>query len=326
MTLSMNKKIHQVWGQYGLEEISSIKGISGGLINETYKIISKKGKVYILQKLQRIFNQDLMADIEIIAEHLEKNGWKCPSPLKTREGGNFATLGSEMWRVYEYIPGNDFSSITLEKNIYFEIGEIIGLFHRSLATLEYTPLHKIEGFHDKYFYIEKALNIEKSLYPVKLQYILDDVIEGIETYSSVLTEHHQLIHGDPRVENILFSSKGNPFTFIDYDTFMFESIYLDVGDCLRSLMSLEGSATFFYIFQEFVSGYSLGNPEAKIQNVKALFALKYVTLELTLRFLIDSVEQSYFSWNPKLYETATEHNEDRARQYWNLFKKINQKL
>lgn len=115
-------------------------------------------------------------------------------------------------------------------------------------------------------------------------------------------------------------------TFIDYDIFMLGSIYIDIGDCLRSLMSLEDSVTFSCRFQKFVSGYSLGNPEAKIQDTQALSALKYVTLELTLRFLIDSVEQSYFSWNPELYKTASDHNEDRARQHWDLFKKISQEL
>ncbi|MEP7162954.1 MAG: phosphotransferase [Candidatus Moraniibacteriota bacterium] len=159
-----------------------------------------------------------------------------------------------------------------------------------------------------------------------MQGIFDELIQNLDIYSPVLTEHYQLIHGDPRVENILFSSTGNPFTFIDYDTLMLGSTYIDMGDCLRSLMSVEDIAIPVCRFQEFVSGYSLGNPMVKIQDAQVLSALKYVTLELTLRFFIDSIEQNYFSWNPKLYRTAAEQNEDRAWQYWNLFKKINQEL
>lgn len=105
MTLSMNKKIHQVWGQYGLEEISNIEGIPGGLINETYRITSKRNEVYILQKLQRIFNQDLMVDIEVISEYLERKGWKCPRPLKTKDRRNFVILifrDMESLRVYPW--------------------------------------------------------------------------------------------------------------------------------------------------------------------------------------------------------------------------------
>jgi len=322
----MRRKIHQVWGQYKLEEISDIEGISGGLINETYRITNKRSKAYILQKLQKIFNQKLMTDIEVIAEHLEKNGWKCPRPLKTKGDKNFAILESEIWRTYEYIHGNDFLSISIGKKIYFEVGKLLGAFHRSLASLEYTPIHRLKGFHDKDFYIEKALKIEKSSYPVTLRPILGEVINGLEMHSSVLRNHLQLVHGDPRVENILFSSDGKPFTFIDYDTFMLGSIYIDAGDCLRSLVSLKDTQTFHYRGEEFVSGYCAGNSEVGIRSPQALFALKYVTLELTLRFLIDSVEQSYFSWNPALYKTASNHNEYRARQHWNLFKKISKEL
>lgn len=195
-----------------------------------------------------------------------------------------------------------------------------------LVSLKYTPLHKIEGFHSKDFYLQKALKIEKKLYPVELQVILEELVDNLQKYSLVLGHHYQLIHGDPRVENILFSSKGSPTTFIDYDTFMLGSIYIDIGDCLRSLMLLEDDMPLSYRLEEFVSGYSSGNPKRNIESTHALSALKYVTLELTLRFLIDSVEQSYFFWNREQYKTATEHNTVRASQHWDLFKKISKEL
>lgn len=326
MTLKMLKKIHQVWSEYDLEEISDIKSISGGLINETYQIINNKDTVYILQKLQRIFDQNLMADIQVIAEHLEKKKWKCPKPLRTKEEEVFVRLDSEIWRTYEYIPGNDFSSISIGKKFYFEVGEKLSLLHKDLASLIYTPLHKLEGFHNKDFYLQKALKIEKELYPIELQAIFEELIDNLQEYSRVLEYHCQLIHGDPRVENILFSSNGNPSTFIDYDTFMVGSVYIDIGDCLRSLMLLKDNRAFSYRLQEFISGYSVGNPERNIEYIDALSALKYVTLELSLRFLIDSVEQNYFFWNREQYKTAADHNEVRAIRHWDLFKKISKEL
>lgn len=326
MTLPMHKKLYQAWNQYDLEEISNINGISGGLINETFRVACTRNELYIVQKLQNIFSRDLMADIDVIAEHLEKDGWECPRPLKTKHGKNFALVHSEIWRVYKYILGNDFSYDSIREKTYSDIGNLLGSFHRSLASLNYAPLHRIEGFHDKDFYISKALNIEKNLYSTKLQPILDEVIKNLEKYSTDIIDSQQVIHGDPRIENILFSLEGMPFTFIDYDTFMFGSIYIDVGDCLRSLLSLKDTSASCHRFQEFFSGYCLGNPEEKMNDAQALSALKYVTLELTLRFLIDSVEQSYFSWDPELYETSSDHNENRAIQHWNLFKKISQEL
>ncbi len=326
MTLKMLKKIHQTWSGYDLGEISDIKSIPGGLINETYQITNNKNNVYILQKLQRIFDQGLMMDIEVIADHLENRKWHCPKPLKTKEGNVSVSWNSEIWRVYKYIPGNDFSSISIGQRFYFEVGERLGMFHRDLVSLKYNPLHKIEGFHNKDFYLQKALKIEKKLYPIELQIISEELFESLEKYSFILNSHHQLIHGDPRVENILFSSKGNPFTFIDYDTFMVGSIFIDIGDCLRSLMSQDDSKIFTYRLQEFISGYSQGTGEDKIGYEQALLALKYVTLELTVRFMIDSVEQDYFFWDREIYETAADHNKARAIQNWDLFKKISKEL
>lgn len=326
MTLKMLEKIHQIWNEYDLDEIADIKSISGGLINETYQITNNKNKVYILQKLQKIFNQDLMTDVQVIAEHLEEKKWRCPNPLKTKKGRVCVSLDSEIWRTYEYIPGYDFSSISIDKKFYFAVGEKLGLLHKDLFSLKYTPLHKIEGFHNKDFYIERALNIEIKLYPVETQAFFDELVDNLQEYSVVLRYHHQLIHGDPRVENILFSLKGNPTTFIDYDTFMYGSLYIDIGDCLRSLMLLEDDMLLSYRLEEFVLGYSSGNVKRGIEYTNALSALKYVTLELTLRFLIDSVEQVYFFWNREQYKTAAEHNTVRAIQHWDLFKKISKEI
>merc|ERR1712176_809817 len=48
----------------------------------------------------------------------------------------------------------------------------------------------------------------------------------------------QIIHGDPKLPNVLFSSAANPpepYTIIDWETYLWGSVWLDLGDLLRSL-------------------------------------------------------------------------------------------
>jgi len=326
MISSMHKKIQQVWEQYDLGGIVEVEKLSGGLINETFYVINNDQSRYIVQHLQGIFDKDLMRDFEIIAEHLTKQGWTCPILVHSKNGSNYVLIQSEIWRVYKYIEAKDFLLEFLNEEAYFDIGNLLGSLHKSLSTLEYLPLHKVEGFHDKDFYINKAFMIERSLYPESLRDALDNIVDNLQRYSKNLENFRQLIHGDPRIENILFSSENKPYTFIDYDTFMFASIYIDIGDCLRSLMSLDDKLGFAERIRQFIVGYCKGNPEVALGYDEALSALKCVTLELALRFLIDSVDQSYFSWDSEHYVSSTKHNEARAKQFWDLFNKIDKEL
>lgn len=326
MISSTHEKLQQAWKQYDLSKMAEVKKLSGGLINETFRITTEEHSKYIVQRLQGILSKDLMSDFEAIARHLTKHGWTCPMLAHSKNGDNHVLIQSEIWRIYRYIEAKDFSLDFFHKETYFDIGELLGALHKSLSAFKYLPLHKIEGFHDKDFYITKALKIERRLYPESLRDILDNIVDNLQRFSKNLQDFRQLIHGDPRIENILFSSENKPCTFIDYDTFMFASIYIDIGDCLRSLMSLDDRSDFAERIRQFIEGYRKGNPEIELSYDETLSALKYVTLELALRFLIDSVEQSYFSWDFERYESSAKHNEDRAQQYWNLFNKIDNEL
>jgi Ser/Thr protein kinase RdoA (MazF antagonist) len=323
----MTSLIHSVWSQYKIGEIAEEEIIRGGLINETYKITNKSGDVYVLQQLGGIFSGSLMQDISVITRHLEGRGWICPTPLETNYHQNFVCVESRLWRAYKYIPGKDISKCCRKGcDTYFECGKILGKLHQCLNSLDYRPHHKLEGFHEKEYYTNKALRINRDSYHIELQAIFWNVVEDLEKNSVVLRGPYQLIHGDPRVENIIFTKDGKSLTFIDYDTFMYGSVYVDIGDCLRSLFLLGGEVSLQDRLRRFMQGYNLENPRVTLRKSKVIKSLNYVILELTLRFIIDSVEQRYFSWDMKLYKTAADHNRYRAIEHWNLYKEVNKKL
>ncbi len=327
ITSTYNDEIIRVAQFYGVGPIAKIETLEGGLINKTFYVENVYDDVFIIQVLHKMFKKDLMKDVYVVTQHLLQKGWNCPKLLPLNGKSLFYENNGHLWRVYEYVKGDNFSHEYFYKNLYKDVGLLLGSLHKDLDSLRYTPGHILKGFHDKDFYIQKALSISKKAYSHKLQNILDDAIIILENCTGFLHERRQIIHGDPRVENILFTKQHVPFVFIDYDTFMMGSVYIDIGDCLRSLLSLRDDIDFKNIVAEFLFGYNSSDAEKEeISYRQAVSAAKYVTLELYLRFAIDSVEKSYFSWDDKKYTTREEHNEARTLETRDFFNKLNQAL
>jgi thiamine kinase-like enzyme len=185
----------------------------------------------------------------------------------------------------------------------------------------------LSGFHQQDFYIEKAKIISGRISDKNLKELLSKVIKEISVKQSIFFENIQLIHGDPRVENILFNDKLASFAFIDYDTFMRGSIYVDIGDCIRSLLYTYQNKKNTNALKQFINGYRLGNIKCSaIKYDKVKKATLYMTLELCLRFLIDTVDDCYFHWDKKKYKSRKEHNKVRATEIWNFYNKLKKSL
>lgn len=319
-------EIKKVLAYYDIGSISRIEVLKSGRINKTYYVKSIHNNEFIVQTLHKMWGKSLMEDINVVTIYLSKKGWDCPQLLRSRQGDMFCEVNGNLWRVYTYVKGNSFPQWHIDKNLHKDIGSALGLLHRDLRLLDYKPRHILEGFHEKDFYIKKAISIDTHRYPRRLQDIYDDTITNMEKYGSSFSGKKQMIHGDPRIENILCMGKPPHFVFLDYDTLMIGSVYTDIGDCLRSLMLVSDNLDFKKIITEFLLGYNAVNKESKILHSSSLHAVKYVTLELCLRFMIDSVEKCYFSWDGKKYESQEAYSEARALASWELFNKLNQSL
>ena len=312
-------EIKKVLQYYDVGPISKMEVLKSGHINKTYYIKNIHNDEFIVQTLHKMWGKSLMEDINVVTTYLSKKGWDCPKLLRSRERGTFCEVNGNLWRIYTYIKGDSFPRWHIDKNFYKDIGLVLGLLHRDLRLLDYNPRHILEGFHEKDFYIQKAVSIDKRKYSQRLQNILDDTIGNMEKYGSFFSEKKQIIHGDPRIENILFTVKSSNFVFLDYDTFMIGSVYTDIGDCLRSLILVSDNLDSKKIITEFILGYNAVNKESKVLYAKAVHAVKYIALELCLRFMIDSVEKSYFSWDGKKYKSHEAYSEARALASWDLF-------
>jgi Ser/Thr protein kinase RdoA (MazF antagonist) len=143
-----------------------------------------------------------------------------------------------------------------------------------------------------------------------------------ETISWLLTSQQSLpqyiVHNDPKMSNIIFDSNGSG-TLIDLDTCARGSRPIDMGDALRSWCKVEvdGGTQFSYEYARcalegyFKEAYAILTPR-EVQAIPA--AVTTVSLELAMRYAIDSVEGRTFAWDASQYASAREHNHIRTRE------------
>lgn len=266
-----------------------------------------------------------MKDFGLISQKLIALGWNVPALLKEKENFNFVKKGKDMWRLYPFISGY---IVTELKNInYVSVGELLAKFHQDLKKINYHPCFFIPHFHDTKFFINGLKKVVKYLEDAKLIAIANEIMEIYGKIENISLKGIQLIHGDPRIENYLFDNQGNAFSIIDFDTFMFGSIFIDIGDLLRSINLVENQTVLKFSesrIKEVLGGYLHKNKNVKKETfiVDALNGMRQITLELCSRFLIDIVEDRYFGWDSNKYNSRSENNIIRALVQWDLFKKI----
>lgn len=308
----------EVLNVYGITKVIKSMRMPGGLVNYTFFVRDATGAQFIIQKLHKMFQPNLMDDIHAIVGFLKKYKWICPELVPTKDGKIFYTCGENLWRVYIFIEGMDYPSQYIQPALAQKIGTLLRRFHNSLARYDYSPKHVLEGFHNIAHYVTRARRIPRKSYPTAIRGILDEVIQELLPTQDTFSERIQLIHGDPRIENILFTRNFTPFTLIDYDTFMKASAYVDVGDCLRSLLLGSNPQSYRAVLKHFAHGYGFRGECDNDQYVKIKKATLGLTLELCLRFIIDTVEDCYFHWNPTKYRSRKEHNVQRALGAWHF--------
>jgi Ser/Thr protein kinase RdoA (MazF antagonist) len=261
-----------------------------GICNETYKI-SYRGRLFVLQKVNvALADVNLLKDLGIIPQKLAGLGWNIPVLLKNKKNLNYVEKNRDIWRIYPYISGNTLNELNVVD--YLSVGKILARFHRDLKKINYSPYFSIPHFHDTKFFINSLKKSIKHLEDKKLIGIAQKVIEIYGELKHISSESVQLIHGDSRIENYLFNNKQKAFSIIDFDTFMRGSIFVDIGDLLRSINLTEEQTVLRFSedkIQEVIVGYLNIEKNFKKEEfiVYAINGMKQITLELCSRFLID---------------------------------------
>jgi Ser/Thr protein kinase RdoA (MazF antagonist) len=307
-----------------------ITKINTGLINESYLVQDKDNK-YILQKVNKIFGVKSNIDIYNFTEFLSKKNFLVPQIINTKIGELFSLEDNDCYRLLTYLEGDNFDFLN-DINMLYSAGNLIGKFHDLLKDFSYDYLFTRPDAHNTKKHLELFLNAINDFKSHKNHRIVK------EHYDKILLEYKKIpdltflpmrhCHGDLKINNILFKAhKAN--ALLDLDTIGKLNVAIELGDALRSWCNIAGedsaiakfSIEYFEAAMRGYAGYA--RKFLLVEEIESLVSgLKLISLELSMRFLRDSLEEKYFNYNANKFESRSHHNLIRGLGQWNLYLQI----
>jgi Ser/Thr protein kinase RdoA (MazF antagonist) len=269
--------------------------------------------------------------------------WQLPRVIPCKDGRDYyVDDAGEYWRALTLIASATSYETTQGAEHAVEVGTVLGQFHRLISDLDPTTLRDtLPGFHvtpqylAKYDATSRAERARSHLNASMEARRLSLFVEARRALAYELDAAMQygklglrLIHGDPKVTNIMiddFTGKGT--SIIDLDTVKPGLIHYDFGDALRSVCNPAGeeednlSKVVFDVdlCEAFVRGYmsyacdflTPGDREYLYTSIRLL------AFELGLRFFED-----YLAGNVYFKISYPEQNMNRARVQFKLCESI----
>lgn len=318
-TLAATVPPPEIIDQFYPSGINSYTSLDGGKVHQTHKVIDSQGAQTILQKISPSLDHRIAADYAIVCERLKGDKWEVAEPLRSHDGQLVVTDQEQSnWRGYQYLesdgnepPGNLISNVSL--------GLMIGRLSISLARLDYQPKFSIPHHHDIKHHAGKLIGLMPNMTD-KYQDFAGQLICSLAKEPPIPGKE-QVIHGDTKLENALYRG-GMPFTMIDWDCLTLGSPMLDLADLLRSITGHQRDSRDGFNptdLMPVVRAHRFGAKSDTPANdyfEQAMSATRTLSLCLAMRYLVDSVENSYFHWDPNKHPSAEAQNQFRARRQW----------
>jgi Ser/Thr protein kinase RdoA (MazF antagonist) len=245
-----------------------------------------------------------------------------PVPRRAEDGGVLVRDGGDRWRLYPMIPGEAVDVVT-GPELAAEAGRIVGEMHRHLSALDYEPRGSIPHFHDTAWVLEELRSVRDrlpgSVWPAAER--IADELPALVIDERAAGEPRIVIHADLKISNVLFAD-GRAVAVIDLDTLMRHYRVIDLGDAFRSWCATgpeDDPALDFdpRLFAAATDGYArgFGGP---VDRGLLLRATRQIAWELSARFLVDVVRDSYFGFDAGRYPSRRHHNLARALAQFRL--------
>ncbi len=344
---SVQRQIEWAAQQFVSGPLLAYHELSGGNINQTWRLTPAKGDDFILQRLnpsvfsqpeQSCRNMARLAQAHSPWPQAKELGqrWQIPRLLPTRTG-EYWCYGEDaaLWRAMTNIG----ESITLDRVTSgvqaASLGWALALFHRLAATIPLAELPAtITHFHDIDFYFGQLKQAIVTAPLAREVELLDFVKPRQATALELALALEQgdlelsVSHGDPKLANFLFAEDGDQAkAIIDLDTIGPGLLLHDLGDCLRSCAASHseeagpGAAISLDLTtcRHFLISYQQTAPEllsaADLHHLpRAIWLLPF---ELGVRFLTD-----HFRGNSYFKTSHPNHNLERAALQFALVRNI----
>lgn len=283
-----------------------------GNINDTY-LMQSSGNAFILQRInETVFPEPekVAANSARFSEHMAgkavgqgRQSWF--GILSTMDGAAFhRDEQGGIWRAQQYIENTRVYETVQNVEQALAIGRCLAHFHRTVEDIPVSHLEVVlPDFHHLPRYLEKydAVEAGDSRGGGEHDFCRGSIADhrpAAHFFEDALQRgdlRPGIVHGDPKVTNVLFSSSGNDaLTLIDLDTAGPGLALQDIGDCLRSCCLAGGESSDEksavcdgelvirtvegYLQERMLSGFELRHIST---------ALQLITFELGLRFFTD---------------------------------------
>jgi Ser/Thr protein kinase RdoA (MazF antagonist) len=287
--------------------------ITDGLINATYRVeLPGQGRQFILQKINSAVFQNpgaVARNHQLVNELLTKSGYprQLVRQLKTTAGTDLLTTDAQSaWRLLNFVAG----AHTLHKAdcpaTAFEAARTLGEFLFYLNQHPGAePEETLPGFvdfgkrlRDYQAALGSASPARQQQAAAAIRFVNDHL--GLPdqwlAWQAAGQLPRRIIHGDPKISNVLFDKDNRGLCVIDLDTVMTATLLYDFGDMARSYANktVEDDAQSASVFDPEMyravkQGFNhhLGELLTPIEAENLDYAAKVVIFIQAVRFLTD---------------------------------------
>jgi hypothetical protein len=348
------KHLGAIAQQFAAHPVLEVREYGRGNIHATYLVTLKAPAEtqFILQRLNtRVFRQPqlIMQNLRTLSEHLAPRlpgaplapgrRFEVPRLLASRDGRDyFIGPDGSFWRALSFIEGAETFEVITDTGRAKEVGYALGRFHSLLSDLPAASLaDTLPGFHVTPNYLAHYDVVVAQNPPGsgrEVAYAACRVAEH-RARAAVLEEAsarglliRRVIHGDPKVNNVLFdAATGRAVALVDLDTVKAGLVHYDIGDCLRSACNPLGEETEYWEQVRFEPELCRAMLQSYLSEARGFItgcdydyfyeAILLLAFELGLRFFTD-----YLAGNVYFKAAYPEHNLARALVQFKLTESI----
>lgn len=313
----------------------SFMPLTAGYINDTFLVFNEDKPLFILQRINHnVFKniEGLMMNIDGALKKLKAKDYTQIKLMPSSLGKAYVSHTSGYWRCMTYIANSTTYDTTIEPEIAFEAGRVIGKFHTLLAKDKLTQYtDTIPKFHDLELRemqflasLAKASSEKKEIAKQAVSFSQDMLVKLANMTNGQLPK--RVCHNDTKLNNILFSQETQKaLCLIDLDTLMTGHFHFDFGDAIRTIVNTAAEdeqnhekITFEkQLFEAFVNGLAVNG---SFLNKEEISALPYGAILMPflhgIRALTDYLNNNIY------YKVAYENqNLDRCLSLFDFTKK-----
>lgn len=296
-----------------------VRPLGTGNINATF-LVEDDRRRFVLQRINStVFpNPQLVVEnFARISNHLASAAmhrgipFVCARPVTGVNGALYHVDGvDECWRAQTYVDHQVVARNCLTEAHLLGLGQVLGRFHLLTEDLDLAGVgNPLPGFHVTPHYLaaydEAAANwrrpISDSLAQAMARVTALRAGAGrLETAAGRGVLRRRVIHGDPKLDNVIFRASGETVGLFDLDTAGPGLIHYDLGDCLRSACNGEGEQPGDWRKVRFdqercatvLTGYlqTAGSRLSEADREYIVDGVLVISFELGLRFLTDHLQ------------------------------------